>query len=294
MGLPPPNGLAQPNNYSNIGANPLVGGLVPDATKDPETTPQNTHEATALHQLRYMGFQDSDTREILTAYRKLRDERGSPPNPDQILMYVVEQRDHLEEERLLAADMDRARLESERSRDDAAQRRAEIQQERERQLENASLESWMSDAFVHSWILHSDPTWRDRTVKLWIREGSPTPLKRKLLKLLQLERNARKWYQEKLAGAYFVHVVLGRLRKANQSPASMLAQLEREVHILERGMYELERQVGGVPIIFRDALDAHPSVDENQDDEVVLVIHKSRMAEDAASPSPKKKSARKT
>ena len=301
-------------SFSESATASAAGGVVKTETPDFETTPQTAHEAVVLHQLRQMGFPVQDTAEILAAYRQLHDEHSSSqedgssssaaaavvaPTADDVLLLAVGQRERHAGERLLAADMDRARLASERSRDDAAQRRAQIQQDRERQLERDSLASWMAQAFVHSWILHENNSNNNNVFQPYISQGPPTPLKRRLLKLLQLERSARQWYQERLPRAYFVHVVLDRLRKASTCPTALLQQVDTEIHLLECGMYELQRQVGGVPIIFRDALDANPDDDENRDEDVLLIQTMDRGS--SASPwlaattlSPSKKSSKTT
>jgi len=242
---------------------------------DPETTPQNPAEASAFRELLAMQFQDR--REILQAYRKLLAQKGgtTPPSVDEVMMYLITQREEAEE----AAKMDAARLASERSRKhDAEERRAELRRQLQNDMERATVAKWRTDErmFVHSWLLENAELCRvvEEQLQLWKQTNSnanaaaTSPLKLELIQLLQLEKKARQWYRATLPKAYFGGPVTDRLLRASFDDR-LLEQVRREIQTLHTGLYELEHQVGGVPVIFRDA---HDDAAENNDDDEVLVV----------------------
>ena len=240
---------------------------------DPETTPQNPAEASAFRQLQAMQF--SDPREILQAYRKLLAQKGgtTPPSVDEVMVYLITQREEAEE----AAKMDAARLASERSRKhDAEERRAELRRQLQDDMEQASVAEWRTDErmFVHSWLLeHAElrGVVEEQLRKQTCTNGTSSPLKLELIQLLQLEKKARQWYRATLPKAYFGGPVTDRLLRASSSDENdrLLEQVRREIQTLHTGLYELEHQVGGVPVIFRDA---HDDAEESNDDDEVRVM----------------------
>lgn len=239
------------------------------ASGDPECTPLTLAEKHAVGELQQMAF--TDPREILTSFRKLlRDNNaGRPPSVDEIMIDLITQREEAEE----ARKMDAARLMSEQARKgDAAQRREEIQRELQAAMEHCRMDEWLqnSQMFTRSWILRGSAKG-----VLQLRIGkSKTPLKCKLIELLKLERDARKWYKE-MPRSYFARLVTQRLVGCHTTD-SMLAHVQREIDTLTRVMFIMSEQLGGVPKVFRDAHDAvvaenNIDVDDDDDDAVHLV-----------------------
>lgn len=124
-----------------------------------------------------------------------------------------------------------------------------------------------------------------------IATAEVSPLKMQFLELLQLEKNSGKWYGHILPKSYFQHYVIERLKtsmvtkvvttpqKSNRTSTSsrpkdnyddndsaaemkiirenLLNQIRFEITTLQSNIYDLAKQVGGVPKIFRDAHDRY-------------------------------------
>lgn len=235
---------------------------------DPDRTPQTGEERNIMGQLQQMSF--TDPSEMLASIRRMVQRLRRPPTADEAMLDIITQR----EESAEAVKMDEARLLSEQTRKtDAANRRAQIQRELQGRMETCSVMEWLQaeKMFPKSWLLRHGATLD--TVKRRIGP-SRTALKCKFLDLLKLERDSLKWYRE-MPQSYFRHVVAHRLIGAPSS--SMLRQVEHEIETLNRVMYIMSEQVGGVPKVFRDAHDAAVELNvnrqgDNDDDDVEVII----------------------
>jgi hypothetical protein len=248
------------------------------AYQDPDAVPQNPAEQGMLGHLQQMSF--PDPREILIGYRSVQRKLGRPPNAEEVMIEIVSQR----EEAFEAQQMDEARLQSEQMRKtDAAQRRQQIQLELQLRMETSSVDLWRQNEqmFPNSWILNNFAALA--VLKRFVHL-SKSPLKSKLIELLKLERDARKWYRD-MPQSYFSRVLAPRLTACTSQHALMMV-VSNETETLTRIMYILSEQVGGVPKAFRDAHDAaassssSPQANENKklafnamkvEDDVILV-----------------------
>lgn len=237
---------------------------------NPETTPQSHAEQSAVAELNLLSF--TDVREALVSYRKLkRNNGGHPPSVDNVMIEIIVQREEDDEARR----MDEARLQSEQARkEDAKQRRDEIERDLRSSIENCSVDEWLraSDMFHNSWILRGDAN-----AVMQQRIGTtPSPLKRSMIDLLKLEKNSRKWYGAVLPRSYFALQLTQRLLEVNSSPDHLLTQIELEIERLKIAMYNMSEQLGEVPRVFREAHDAavadqRNNLDDDDDDPVLLV-----------------------
>jgi hypothetical protein len=187
-----------------------------------------------------------------------------------VMLDIITQREEAEEARIL----DEARKLSELSRkEDAKQRRGELERQLQTLIERSSVEEWLLDKqrFVQSWILRGDA----KAVLQRLVSPYKTPMKCKVIALLQLEKKARKWYGD-MPRSYFARQLTQRLIPMTTAE-TMLAQVQREIDTLETVMYDLSEQMGGVPKVFRDAHDAAVAEnwsgsDENGNDDAVLLV----------------------
>jgi hypothetical protein len=165
---------------------------------------------------------------------------------------IISQREEAEE----ARKMDEARKLSEQVRKEEARRRREIiEQELSERIRQGGPSEWLSDEkmFPNSWILRGGAK-----VPLGRMLQDSAPLKNKLIELLQLENKALRWYKPSLPRRYFAIKVTERL-VAKKTSTDMLAQLRFEVDTLQKQLYTLSEQEGGVPRAFREAHDEAPS-----------------------------------
>jgi hypothetical protein len=152
-------------------------------------------------------------------------------------------------------------------KNDAKRRRQEIARQVKIEIENATVDDWISNEkmFPNSWLL----TGKAKTTIAKLVCDQKTPVKLKLIELLDLEKDSFKFY-EVLPRAYFRNKVTERILPM-KSANSMQKQLQFEIDKLRSALFQLAEQVGGVPKVFRDAHDEFLSGDKNLRDEVVLV-----------------------
>ena len=301
-----------------------------------DDAPQSPCESNIVSTLREMSF--GDTKEILFTYRKLLRQRHqgnkvsastnngitptaslitSKPTADEVMMEIISQREEAEE----AKKMDQARVLSELSRKEEAQRRRDsIKQEFQKKMELCTdiamlLNPTDKRLFGQSWILQ-DQTLRNQCQRYIFQStmatepndadsssdnrtvGTVSPIKIHFLELLQLEKNSTKWYGSILPKSYYHYYVMERLKLSLMTPATntnnstpkklnrtpnatttptsqrsstsqndsaeattirenLLKQILFEISSLQSNVYDLSKQVGGVPKIFRDAHDRH-------------------------------------
>ena len=263
-------------NVSNSADTDASSGADTDASS---AVPQTILESTLMSSLMNMGF--TDRSEILSSIRRLRnDATTSTTNltSDVVMLDIISQREEAEE----ARKMDEARLLSEQSRKEEArrlrQRNAELLTERQR---GASWKEWLEkdDMFPNSWLLRLSNV-QTALESIW-RDGDNLQVKHKFVELIQLEKNARKWYKNDLPRSYFVNVLAAKLLAYKGASAAVWKQtLDVELRRLEHQMYTLSEQQGGVPRMFLDAHDAattdktncNGGNDDNDDDDIVILV----------------------
>jgi hypothetical protein len=242
-----------------------------------------------MTELMTIGFKDRT--EILVSIRKLAETpRGEHPPPphhqltaDEVMCDIVAMREEAE----FARDMDRARLESERDRrKDAEDRRKIMAAQQEDELANATVSQWLEnkEMFMGSWLLKSEL----RGVIMLNVTKTKSPLKKKLIELLKLEKQSRKWYGSVLPRAYFEEVLVSRLCRFEDA-TRLEAEIELETNTLNEGLTLLSNQQGMVPRIFAEAHDAakqRAGYDDGDKDDEVIVLE-TRITSDA-SPQNKK------
>jgi hypothetical protein len=152
-------------------------------------------------------------------------------------------------------------------KNDAKRRREQIARQVKVQIENATVDEWLSDEkmFPRSWLL----TGRAKSAISRMVCNQKTPMKLKFIELLDLEKDSCKFYED-LPRAYFCNKVTERLLPI-KSAETMKKQLQVEVDKLRSALFQLSEQVGGVPKVFRDAHDEFLTCDKSLRREVVLV-----------------------
>jgi hypothetical protein len=207
--------------------------------------PQTPQEHQLLGELLQMGF--PDRREILTGIRQSMCNNNNTTSADQVMMWIVSQREEAEE----ARKMDEARLRSEALRHEQAERCASSVQER---LASANTIQDLSSVFGDSWMLHGLDDDRLQT----LLKDNPQSFKR----FLTLEQKTRQWYGHKLPSYYFSDLIKTNLI------------VDAECERLEAALYKLEEQQGGVPKLFLNAQEAAAPL-ENEDDGEIVVVERS-------------------
>ena len=222
--------------------------------------PRDYREMTMVASLRNMGF--TCTREILTALRVVASNReeiygvGNGWNVDEqvdaAMMWIVTEREEAAE----AAILDAARLSSEQYNLDMEQSR---NQEMTRELESADLVDLLGgtkeDVNVEVKSIYYPDSFllRNICVRRMFRatitsNSKSNGVKGEVIRLLNLEKKARKWYGTVLPFAYFEHVLCPRIvSSVGENSVTMLSD------ILEKAMFNLSEQLGMVPKVFLDA-----------------------------------------
>ena len=264
-------------------------------------------EQRLLSELQQMGFQDRE--EVIAAIRHCTNRNkyngsnggnssGSHTNggaagvnvvnttSDDVMMWIITQREEAEE----ARKMDEARLRSEQLRREQAERRE--QQEKTR-LDSATLKDLEQDLFPRSWILRNLSTTADGNRNESIRNllavsvgrNENRSLKKELITLLKMEKDARKWYKD-MPGPYFENwsndlmdrfEQYSKTKQASERRSWVEEELKAEYERLQSATSRLDQQKEGVPRIFLEAYDAakrqgrvgHP--DDDEDDEIIVV-----------------------
>lgn len=231
---------------------------------DTDELPRDYREMTMVASLRGMGF--TCTREILTALRIVASNReeiiygvGNGWNIDEqveaAMMWIVTEREEAAE----ASILDAARVSSEQYNLDMEQSR---NQEMTRELENADLVALLGqtkddiDVEVKSIYYPFSILLTNIHVKRIFHEtisstSTSNRGKVEVIRLLNLEKKARKWYGTVLPFAYFEHVLCSRIE--NYVGENSTTMLSTESDILEKAMFNLSEQLGMVPKVFLDA-----------------------------------------
>lgn len=225
--------------------------------------PSTPQEAMLFDELRQMGF--TDVHELLAAIRHFTtpsddtsDNNAAAAaaptlvNSEQVMMWIISQREEAEE----AKKMDEARLRSESLRKEQAELQKRAAQER---LDAAGLLE-LKELFLGSWILQDSKLPLDT----WV-----TTIKNSLVELLNLEKQAIKFYGVKLPRGYFDQLCVRLEECSNQCKIKM--EMKNECEILQAALYRLSEQQGGVPRIFLTTaanLDNHDSSDDD-----IVIIH---------------------
>ena len=225
--------------------------------------PRDYREMTMVASLRNMGF--TCTREILTALRVVASNReeiygvGNGRNVDEqvdaAMMWIVTEREEAAE----AAILDAARVSSEQYNLDMEQSR---NQEMTRELESADLVDLLGgtkgdvNVEVKSIYYPDSILLRNICVRRMFRatitsNSKSNGVKGEVIRLLNLEKKARKWYGTVLPFAYFEHVLCPRI--VSSVGENSVTMLSPESDHLEKAMFNLSEQLGMVPKVFLDA-----------------------------------------
>mmetsp|Transcript_53470 Transcript_53470/g.64473 ORF Transcript_53470/g.64473 Transcript_53470/m.64473 type:complete len:327 (-) Transcript_53470:52-1032(-) len=207
------------------------------------STPHNHVEYDILQQLRQMGFTNDE--ESLIGIRSTGDISNRERRIDAAVMFIVAQREEAEDARKL--DVARQMSEMEREQQLLAEGR-----EKTIALKKSTISHILNCKCFPNSALLSQPTF-----KSLLQEQR----KEFVIKILQLEQKAMKWYGIKYSQGYF------------SSVETKLKNLEELIEELENAMYSLKEQEKGVPKIFREAQKPEfpNGADLGSDDEVVIV-----------------------
>jgi hypothetical protein len=235
-----------------------------------ETRPKNAQESSMVAQLQQMGF--TDMREMLTGIRHVLTTPTDMESQlvERAMMWIVSQREEMEEARKL----DAARARSEALRAEQARLRKQAAHER---LWGSTMDDWASqaDLFCGSIVL------KEARECLETHIFNDTERKAKLIRFLELEKKARKWYGTSVPWCFLCSLCE---RWKELSAEELAKSIEQEASALETAMYSLSQQQGGVPIIFSEARsiaekNGRPvspgkeaaSADDSDDDDVIVV-----------------------
>ncbi|GMI41348.1 hypothetical protein TrCOL_g8189 [Triparma columacea] len=186
---------------------------------------------------------------------------------DEAMCLIVEEM----EEKTMTVMMDRARVESERENDRREEERREREKE-ERKKERGGRGDTVDQliqTFGSSSVILRSPC--SSLMKASLSDGTR---KASCIRILNLERNAQRWYGVNCR-AYFLATLPQRVERMGGTKEAW----EEEVRILEKAMFSLsEAGGGGTPRIFEDAQDtcgeqrgATEVAGEGEDAEVVIV-----------------------
>lgn len=234
-------------------------------TNDDSSTPRDFRERAMLAHLTQMGF--TNTLEILTALRAVVDQRvencsssaggtaewSQQEQVEAAMTWIVTQR----EEAAFARELDRARILSEQ--ENAIQEQSR-KQRMAQEVEHASVVELLGTAegrsrhFPHSVLLRNRPV---KSVLNSVVSGSSHG-KKQVIRLLNLELKARKWYGTVMPYSYFEYVLCPSFGSWAGESAQFIAQkVEQVSDKLEKAMFNLSEQVeggiGSVPKLFYDA-----------------------------------------
>ena len=201
-----------------------------------EARPKNPHESSMVSQLRQMGF--ADVREMLAGIRHV-SANDMNSQVESAMMWIVSQREEAEEARKL----DAARARSEMLRAEQARLRKQAAHER---LWGTSMEDWLSqsDLFRGSVVLKEARECLETLI------FDNTIYKEKLIRFLELEKKARKWYGTSVPWCFLCNI---SERWKSLSVDGLVKSIESETNALESAMYSLSNQQGGVPKLFLEA-----------------------------------------
>jgi hypothetical protein len=218
-------------------------------------------ESQALLQLRQMGFSD-DAASALQAIRRVCDADGTTTTltiqsiVDQVSIELISKREELEDVLDDAAQIDAARILSEADADSEKKRR---NQDRREQLENSSIQQVL-EHFQKKSILLSSENLRQMIINCCTE--CEDKMKICVIQLLELERNALFWYQQRFSSSvykycgvtsYFRFVLMPKLQR-EESIHALKKLLYQETVQLENCLFSLQEQdKAGVPKIFLQA-----------------------------------------
>jgi hypothetical protein len=257
---------AQPSSFLPIApaaVSSTVTTASPAAMQNVNQTPRNFVESQVLLQLRQMGFGD-DTASVLGAIRQICDISNASTTitlpiqsiVDQVSIALISKREALEDVLEDAAQIDAARILSEA--DAESEKKIRIHNRRQ-QLHNSSIQDILEHFRKKSILLSSDDL-SEMIIKCCA--GGDEKVKSCIIQLLELERNALFWYQQrssvsvyKYCGvtSYFKFILMPKLQEEQQID-SFRKLLFQEAFQLQNCLFSLEEQDKcGVPKIFLQA-----------------------------------------
>ena len=313
--------------FAAFAASVLANSNNSEASGNDNSGPRSPQEAKLFLELTQMGFQDRD--EVLNAIRHFTDNSnnddttGSGSSSDtvgvgsvtseQVMMWIISQREEAEE----AKKMDLARFQSEELRKEQAERR---KQEKENRIGSASLDVLAQTMFPKSWVLKRMAAAADiggrncgsmhalvvQVVQRALKDSTDdttkasVSLKKTLIQLLELEKNALKWYNCLVPRAYFENWCKELMDRYSCHPDAqnhdgtsdspppstlmswMKKELEKEITKLETAMYSRPSEDENVPKIFTIAHEesqrqgsGNAYGDSDDDDDVIIILDSS-------------------
>jgi hypothetical protein len=252
--------------------------------------PRDFRESNMVAILRNMGF--TCTQEILIALRAVAANRREvcwlyaadgvnsgwsvEEHVDAAMMWIVTQREEASE----ASKLDEARVSSEQANLAMEQSR---NQEMASVLDNADSVDLIGvaqdDVEIKSKYFPCSTLLRNRSVKKCFlkiinsKSNINSSGKKEVIRILNLEKKARKWYGTVLPFSYFEYTLCHLIESwANTNSAQMWQKLSHESDVLEKALYNLSEQqeggVGSVPKLFltaqRDASRMGKSIDPEE------------------------------
>lgn len=261
---------AKPALYTSTSHNASHSNFAASAStsNNEDLQPRDLRETNRVASLREMGF--DNTQEILTALRAVAAQReevaiiGSQwSDQEQVeaaMMWIVTQREEAAE----AQKLDEARISSEQA--DAAMEQSR-KQEMERELKNANIVDLIGSiddddtVEIRSRHFPCSVLLRNKSVKrVMTAVASGLGGKEPVIRLLNLEKKARKWYGTVLPYSYFEYALSPRFESwakellAPTNAQAICQRLNHETDLLQNAMFNLSEQeeggVGNVPKMF--------------------------------------------
>jgi hypothetical protein len=219
-----------------------------------------------IQQLQAYGFPDEG--EIRRALRLARQQQSSetPITLETLICDIIAAR----EEAALAHDMDEARRQSELEHQQEQERLHQQRTEETLQrLLNASLHELLHPSphsshifFPRSWLLRHAPL---QSLLEDITQHH-MEIKKELIPLLQLEKNAFRWYSNGIAKSFYTHH-LTKILLADLDLSLLPSQLQEICQEIQEGHALLSKQnSSGIPLIYIKAQEEFPTNDKDQDE----------------------------
>ena len=228
----------------------------------PDEMPQSTVEIRILLELSQMGFPDK--KECLEAIRHAVANSAETPSSETVMLAIISKREEDEE----AKKMDQARLLSEQDLNngnvDGEELRERQRAAAEEKLLQATYTQWLepeSNAdrklmFPGSWLLCNKPS--KSLIMDIVNNRDRTEVKKSLIKLLRLEKNAKQWYAVDFAKPYFTCVVGKRLLDA--APEKIKSEIDEIAAEAEEAMsYPWKQDKDKRPKLYIRAREEYPA-----------------------------------
>jgi len=284
----------------------------PHAAMSPEEASKKMLEIQIWTELRQMGFPEEHKQECSDAVRRALEAGGAPPTSDSVMMEIITRIDNAQgendiDEAEYARQMDQARLLSEQDKHNESQQlREQRAQEQEERILNATFGELSNPQkaedcklfFPESWLLRYEPS--KALLTDVVNNRAKSDVKKSLIKLLNREKKALRWYDRGVPKAFFTSVVGQRLLNVGGVDAAALKKEVEEIDALVERATSLpsEQNSDLVPNIFVEAQKeftdqapgestcSGPAADDDSDDDIVVLdVRPARPAFEDAKPA---------